>query len=71
MVFDEGMQRLYVGTKEGMLVIFDASQKVLIMEHHLRMIRKDSKNYIKQMDLDQGKNILMCRFKPSSSIVCI
>jgi len=48
MVFDEGMERLYVGTKEGMLVIFDTSQKgVMVMEHHLRMVRTVSRNFIK------------------------
>jgi len=52
MEFDEGMQRLYVGTKEGMLIVFDASQKDFVMEHNMRLTRKDSRNYIKQMDLD-------------------
>ena len=52
MEYEEGMQRLYVGTKEGMLIVFNTSKKSIVMEHHMTLVKKGSKNYIKQMDLD-------------------
>jgi hypothetical protein len=44
MAFDEGIQRLYVATKEGMLLMFNSS---LVMQHHMQLVRKGSNNYIK------------------------
>jgi len=71
MVLDEEMQMLYVGTCEGLLVIFDVSHvSDFVMVHYIKLTRPDSKNFIKQMDLDKTKNILMCRMK-SSDIICI
>jgi len=72
MVLDEEMQWLYVGSKEGMLLIFDtAYQNHLVMLHNMRLVANRSTNYIKQMDLDKNKNIIMCRMKPVSAIICI
>lgn len=72
MVLDEEIQWLYVGSKEGMLLILDtAHQNHLVMLHNMRLVANGSKNYIKQMDLDKSKNIIMCRMKPVSAIICI
>jgi hypothetical protein len=37
----------------------------------MRLVANKSKNYIKGMDLDKSKNIIMCRMKPVSVILCI
>jgi fructose-1-phosphate kinase PfkB-like protein len=71
MVLDENFERLYVGCKNGTLVIFDtSSSKLLIMIHSIRLIKPNSKNYIKMMGLDSMKSILVCQMS-CSSIICI
>lgn len=71
MVLDEEIQMLYVGSLEGLLVIFDVSHASdFVMVHYIKLTKQGSKNFIKQMDLDKTKNILMCRMK-SSDIICI
>ena len=71
MVLDEEMQILFVGTREGLVVFFDVSHSHdFVMVHYLKLTKPGSRNFIKQMDLDKTKNILMCRMK-SSDIICI
>ena len=73
LAIDDEMQRLYVGTKEGILLILDISKKDPLMVHYMQMVPSPSpngQNYIKQMDLDKDRNILICRMN-SSRIYCI
>ena len=59
--YDADTQRLFVGSKDGMFIIFDTSQpNCFVPIHYLRLIKQRSKNYIKAMGLDKMRNILMC-----------
>lgn len=66
---DTDLQRLYVATREGMVIIFDVKdQKQSVMIHAVRIHKPskrsvDSVDYIKQMDLDTDRNTLICRSK--------
>ena len=47
-VLDEEMQMLYVGTREGLLVIFDVShERDFVMVHYTKLTKQGSKNFIK------------------------
>jgi len=80
---DTDLERLYVSTKEGMVLIFDvknaaqnnAAQHTAapIMIHTIRplkLIKNGIPDYIKQMDLDRNRNMLICRSK-SGIISCV
>ena len=64
---DTDLERLYVSTREGMVLIFDAKNpKSIRLIHTMRMIkptRVAPSDYVKQMDLDRDRNILICRSK--------
>ena len=65
---DYDLQRLYVSTREGMVMIFDVKDPSSpAMIHTVRLCRQIRSNptadYIKQMDLDRDRNILVCRSK--------
>lgn len=64
---DEDLERLYVSTREGIVLIFDIKKpKSLVMVHMMRICKptKSSPNdFVKQMDLDRDRNILICRAK--------
>jgi hypothetical protein len=48
MCLDEEMQMLYVGTREGLLVIFDVShERDFVMVHYIKLTKPGSKNFIK------------------------
>jgi hypothetical protein len=61
MVLDEQFEKLYVGCRNGILVIFDTSvNQILLMEHSIKLTKPESKSYIRTMGLDKMKNILIC-----------
>lgn len=64
---DTDLERLYVSTKEGLVIIFDVrNPKSPVMMHTTRLSKPEKNNpvdYIKQMNLDRDRNILLCRTK--------
>ena len=66
---DTDLERLYVSTREGMVIIFDVKDPKSPVPIYTMPLCKPScsKNtpcdYIKQMDLDRDRNILICRSK--------
>ena len=64
---DTDLERLYVSTREGMVLIFDVkSPRSPAMIHAIRLCvstKSTPNEYIKQMDLDRDRNILICRSK--------
>ena len=67
LAIDTDLERLYVSTREGMIIIFDVkTPKSPVMIHTMRLcrtVRNGAPDYIKQMDLDRDRNILICRSK--------
>ena len=68
---DTDLERLYVSTREGMVLIFDVkTPRSPVMIHTMRLCRlSQNGDYIKNMDLDTDRNILLCRAK--SGIVSV
>ena len=69
---DSDFGRLYVSTREGMVLIFDvknvgntpSARPVMIHTIRFAQVPKNGPaDYIKQMDLDQDQNTLLCRSK--------
>lgn len=63
---DTDLDRLYVSTREGMVLIFDVKvPKSPVMIHTMRLCRaiNNQVDFIKEMDLDRDRNILLCRSK--------
>ena len=74
---DTDLERLYVSTREGMVLIFDVKQHVPLMIHMISLYQNRPKagktptpDFIKQMDLDRNRNILICRSK-AGVISCV
>jgi len=72
---DEDLQRLYCATREGLVILFDISEDALIMIHTIKLVRtvpsqQIGNNYVKSLDLDNHRNILMCQMK-QGQIYCI
>ena len=67
---DTDLERLYVSTREGMVLIFDVkTPRSIVMIHTMRLCRVSQNDYIKDMNLDTDRNILLCRAK--SGIVSV
>lgn len=64
---DTDLERLYVSTKEGMVLVFEVkTPKSIMIIHTIRIckqLRSNPTDYVKQMDLDSDRNILICRSK--------
>lgn len=74
LALDTDLERLYVSTREGMVLIFNVkTPKSIVMIHSMRLCRPsqniNQSDYIKNMDLDTDRNILLCRAK--SGIVSV
>jgi len=73
LVLDDHLQRLYCATKEGILLTLDVSGHQITMITYMQLAAQPSpkcENFVKEMNLDTTKNILVCRMK-SSRIYCI
>ena len=67
---DTDLERLYVSTREGMVLIFDVkTPRSIVMIHTMLLCRVSQNDYIKDMNLDTDRNILLCRAK--SGIVSV
>ena len=71
MTLDCYSQRLYCATREGMLLFFNISDIIPILVHSMRLIMPQSlgSNYIKTIEFDIDKNILLLRMKSHSIII--
>lgn len=74
LALDTDLERLYVSTREGMVLIFNVkTPRSPVMIHTMRLCRPgqnmNNSDYIKNMDLDTDRNILLCRAK--SGIVSV
>jgi len=66
---DADLQRLYVSTKEGLLISFDISRSAPVMDDYMKLVQTPgplNKNVLKQIDLDLSKNILLYRMENNS-----
>ena len=71
LVIDEENQRIYLATREGLLMILDISSKDHpVLVHTIKMVLHPNSigaSFVKQMHLDTVGNILVCRM--SSGII--
>ena len=68
---DDTLSRLYVAAKEGVLLIYDVSGKVPQFALLMKVVRSPdpkSKNYIKQMQIDASRRLLVLRMKNSDML---
>ena len=72
LVIDQDLKRLFAGSKEGQLFIFNIEDLVPIVMHSFNNVAFDitGPNYIRHMELDFNKNLLFALFK-GSQLVCI
>lgn len=66
---DADLSRLYVSTKEGLLISFDISRPAPVMDDYIKLVPAPSPlnvNVLKQIDIDLQKNILLYRMKNNS-----
>jgi hypothetical protein len=69
--YDKETQRLFVGSQDGMFIIFDTSKPdCFVPIHYLKLIKPKSRNHIKAMGLDKVRNIVMC-LMTNGAILCI
>lgn len=64
-------KRLFCATRQGMLLFCDIQSEQPKVIHSMKMVLQPSQgtNYIKQIEIDLDKNILVVRLKSSSIIV--
>jgi len=64
-------RRLFCATRQGMLLFCDISTEQPQVIHSMKMVLQKSvgTNYIKQIEIDLDKKILVLRLKSSSIIV--
>ena len=66
---DVDLQRIYCATKEGLVLLFDIKLDFPVMIHSIKLVKtRDNPqpigaNFVKNMDLDQHRNILICQMK--------
>ena len=62
---DVDLARLYCATKEGLVLLFDIKEDYPIMIHSIKLVRtmpasSIGSNFVKNLDLDNHRNILIC-----------
>ena len=68
---DQKSKLLYCSTKEGLLLFIDISKKQPVLCHSLKLVKvpETGRNYIKQMDHDILRHLLVLRMKNSDMIL--
>lgn len=62
---------MYVTTKQGLLLFFNIENISPVLIHSMKVVLRPDLgyNFVKQIDLDHNKNILVLRLKNSDIIV--
>lgn len=71
LAIDSDLQRLYAATTTGIFLVFDITTIEPQLVNSMKLVLRPElgNNYVKQMDLDTKKNILVVRLKNSDILV--